>query len=50
MGTENSFPKVVFEVKLLGREADHLLDLVPMLKIIGPMATQLRMLSCPSEG
>jgi len=50
MGTKNPFPKVVFEVKLLGRETDHLLDLVPMLKIIGPIATQLQMLSRPSEG
>jgi hypothetical protein len=50
MGTENPFPEVVFEVKLLGREAGHLLDLVPMLKIIGPIATQLQMLSRSLEG
>lgn len=50
MGTENSFPEVVFEVKLLSREADHLLDLVPMLKMIGPIASLPQMLSRPSEG
>jgi hypothetical protein len=50
MGTENSFPGVVLEVKLLCREADHLLDLVPMLKMIGLRASLLQMLSRPSEG
>jgi len=46
METENAFS----EVKLLGREADHLLDLVHMLKMIGHIASQLQMLSRPSQG
>jgi hypothetical protein len=47
MGTENSFPGVVLEVKLLCREGDHLLDLEPMLKFIGSIASLLQMLSRP---
>lgn len=46
METENAFP----EVKLLSREADSLLDLVPMLKMIGPIASQFQMLSRLSQG
>jgi hypothetical protein len=48
MATENVFPEVVVEVKLLGREADHLLDLVPMVKMIGNIASLPRLPSRPS--
>jgi hypothetical protein len=49
MHTENTFPGVVLEANLLCREADQLLDLVSMLKMIGPITSLSQMLSRPSE-
>jgi hypothetical protein len=50
MGTEDAFPGMLVGAKRLGREADQLLDLVPGLKMNGPIPLLPQMPSCLAEG